>query len=846
MINNIEPNIKPSHNTTFIERITEDLPLKKIERITQLALPLLNLYQPTALMIAAGSGVLQSSSHLIRLSKALKNQEGIQACTIQSLQLALTITSLAGSVFQSRMALVVTASYELALDIQELSKHQLWTQNGKINPEAQKTFFQAIRHTIHLASVIAPSPQMVFISLLAQTIFEGYEIYANLLKDKTISPETVVKIIVLTVHSYQLNQQWQVVKADIVLREQDKVTKQLVEDFHIYKQKHENQTIKFAHFLKEHNGSDYVTNANFSKALANKITDKPYSSLFEGVDFSDLSLINCNFEGLNLQNVRLTGHIHFCNFQKSILAGAHFQECKISGSQFQYANMAHAVFSQTSIKKTNFTSTLLNDAEFNRIEMDDSIFKQALCHRVKFTRCKWNNCNLDKAVLREARLIQSQMINTVAAGINLTKSLFISCKWTNCQFTDAIFRSAQMINLISNQVNLSDAIFNYAHLSHVQFDQTTLNYASFHDARLSETEIKQSTLIGTSFLNTQVAEKTSLSNSCKLTQCDLTDCLFFETKEKFITINCTDNIITRPIVGISWNSEVPGFTVPKVYRSVKAFEGIPLRLDYLPDNINLQQLDAEVKAEIAAIHQLPEQDKILSIPAEIIKRAKPGTQIYAIKQKAENYVNQLGALILPGGNNIEGEFFGGERVTDPSQYDPDYRRSLFEFAMLYAATDGGTKSNKPILGICRGNQLLNVFFGGTIRNVEGQWGKIQQYFVNTGTLLGELIGRVIIGYSTHRQAIDKLGKGFTVAIEFDGIIKAVENVTLKVFGFQFHPEWVLDRTDISLEENAEVIKRHIEYAKNPQTESNILIPVQSENFRLVPKPRASTIKNWFI
>lgn len=149
-------------------------------------------------------------------------------------------------------------------------------------------------------------------------------------------------------------------------------------------------------------------------------------------------------------------------------------------------------------------------------------------------------------------------------------------------------------------------------------------------------------------------------------------------------------------------------------------------------------------------------------------------------------------LLMPGGVDIEPARYGQE--TDPQCGKIDLARDAAEWWML----ESYLPTRKPVLCICRGIQMLNVFCGGTLhQHIPGHSdfrnrGKgSHNVRVSPNTLLASITGMETLWVnSMHHQAVDKPASNVTVsAVNEDGITEAVE-LTDHPFciGVQWHPE----------------------------------------------------------
>lgn len=145
---------------------------------------------------------------------------------------------------------------------------------------------------------------------------------------------------------------------------------------------------------------------------------------------------------------------------------------------------------------------------------------------------------------------------------------------------------------------------------------------------------------------------------------------------------------------------------------------------------------------------------------------------------------QFDGLLLSGGGDLAPSCYGQSAASDKLSISPE--RDLEELLLLEAFA----KLKKPVFGICRGIQVLNVFFGGTlIQHMEGHGTASHKVRTLPDSRLRRLCGPTLRANSYHHQAVAAVGKGLRVtARATDGIIEGLEHQSLPIFGVQWHPE----------------------------------------------------------
>ena len=154
---------------------------------------------------------------------------------------------------------------------------------------------------------------------------------------------------------------------------------------------------------------------------------------------------------------------------------------------------------------------------------------------------------------------------------------------------------------------------------------------------------------------------------------------------------------------------------------------------------------------------------------------------------AEEYARLCDGLVLTGSAMYmpSPEYAAQAKVIEKQKRDPQDAQLFYAFQ----------KAGKPVLGICRGQQNINVFLGGTLAKkfkltdgVEHLMRK-HEIVAQPGSLICELFGETFITNSRHNNRIDQLADGLKVTSRsHDGVIEAIEHESEPIYAVQWHPE----------------------------------------------------------
>lgn len=169
---------------------------------------------------------------------------------------------------------------------------------------------------------------------------------------------------------------------------------------------------------------------------------------------------------------------------------------------------------------------------------------------------------------------------------------------------------------------------------------------------------------------------------------------------------------------------------------------------------------------------------------------------------AKEYIKEIDLLLLSGGSDICPSFYNQERLKKLST--TQRIRDLVEIALI----DEAIKQGKPIFGICRGLQLLNVYFKGNLyqdlsymkdsishSQNEDARNPVHTVKFKKDSFFYNIYGKETLVNSLHHQGILTLGEDLiATGYSSDNLIEAIEHKSLKIRGVQWHPEILEDKT----------------------------------------------------
>jgi putative glutamine amidotransferase len=179
-----------------------------------------------------------------------------------------------------------------------------------------------------------------------------------------------------------------------------------------------------------------------------------------------------------------------------------------------------------------------------------------------------------------------------------------------------------------------------------------------------------------------------------------------------------------------------------------------------------------------------------------------GVTVVKLSHHDDNFddITKCNGIVLSGGEDVHPRFYKRDEYLELC-HEIDEKRDEFEWRVLEYIE----KSKLPLLGICRGLQVANVFYGGTLiphipafgkfdHSMTGSSDRYHSVNVDPNSQLGEIVGTTSgETNSAHHQSADRIGRGLVAnALSADGIVEGMERQDANAQPFlqlvQWHPE----------------------------------------------------------
>lgn len=397
-----------------------------------------------------------------------------------------------------------------------------------------------------------------------------------------------------------------------------------------------------------------------------------------------------------------------------------------------------------------------------------------------------------------AQYLTNQGYSTQISHLKINVSPTQKINFSGCQFDDvqfsghfqqATFEQASFNNSNFKKANFAASVFKGSTFKNCAFVDSNLKGSSFINTELNATKFWNSDFSSAAFINSTIDHslfaKVKFDNMLDYGN-KVTDLHIVFTQNYHpvdYAFNQAQGHHIKPIVAIVGDAN--WYSTP--HTILQKYSSDPITISQYPtENMNVWVLESEVEKVFQEIKQ--HGLSYPSIVQQVLHSDQP--MINSIKASAYQMMENADAVWIPGGPDLHPAFYGEQNIA--SYPHDDYYREILEFSL----TEAALSMNKPILGICHGSQLVNVYYGGTLhQHVEGHGSITPELEVHTHDgLLGSVIDGPIRGPSYHHQAVKDVAHPLQVVASYEGVVKATQSTDgSKVMLCQFHPEYESDK-----------------------------------------------------
>ncbi len=157
--------------------------------------------------------------------------------------------------------------------------------------------------------------------------------------------------------------------------------------------------------------------------------------------------------------------------------------------------------------------------------------------------------------------------------------------------------------------------------------------------------------------------------------------------------------------------------------------------------------------------------------------------VYTLVTNKKADISEYDGLLIPGGGDINPRRYGAKNTASEDISNAKDRLQIYWVKQFMAA-------EKPILGVCRGSQIINVTLGGTLKqDISGHSGEYLNITFSKKSWLRKIYGASAETKHYHHQICKKMGKDLIVTSRStEGYVEGFQHKTLPIYGVQWHPD----------------------------------------------------------
>lgn len=435
-------------------------------------------------------------------------------------------------------------------------------------------------------------------------------------------------------------------------------------------------------------------------------------------------------------------------------------------------------------------------------------FSHILMRNCSFWRCEFIDCKYRNVRIEDSNFRLTVFTNCVLNQMQISESDFSFSKFDSCRILNLTCVSSKMRDIRFEQCNMIQNVFENVELSgsifHSVIQNTRFSNLDAEELEIVHCLLKKNLFDGGVYNDLTMYLNKGFDNQCKgidLSKAHILEDSIFDYFKCILPDQENPKIIfPSNIQGVGY------FTILESQVLIKSGSS-PIATRYLPPDVDYQEL----KGEMDQIFLDADHAK-QPVAQTILEKCDLYPNIKKVVAYADELVLKGDGVLLPGGEDVNPRLYGIDPDSRSESYS--YDRDLFEIALL----DAAKRYHKPVLGICRGSQIGNVYYGGTLQDVEEHFDRETTLSVRSDlpedlrSTIVNIFGEEFSFIALHFQASKQIGKNLYVVSEDEGIPKLIVSKDASCIFMQLHPEVSYDAWNYWLDNFERLLEEHRRYA----------------------------------